>query len=80
MGVADKAVRTLQIGLVGDFIAQVPAHQAIPLALQMAADALQVKVAITWLPTPEIGDARASGSSTAYGACRVARIRRCRVR
>ncbi|KPC02813.1 hypothetical protein ALQ72_02119 [Pseudomonas syringae pv. maculicola] len=56
MGVADKAVRTLQIGLVGDFIAQVPAHQAIPLALQMAADALQAQVAITWLPTPQIGN------------------------
>ncbi|WP_122388494.1 CTP synthase C-terminal region-related (seleno)protein [Pseudomonas syringae group genomosp. 3] len=56
MGVADKAVRTLQIGLVGDFIVQVPAHQAIPLALQMAADALQAQVAITWLPTPQIGN------------------------
>ncbi|AHG41665.1 hypothetical protein N018_16255 [Pseudomonas syringae CC1557] len=54
--VAEVAVKQLHIGLVGDFIAEVPAHQAIPLALQMAADALQARVEVTWLPTAQIGD------------------------
>ncbi|MCI3946263.1 CTP synthase domain protein [Pseudomonas syringae] len=56
MGLADNTIRKIHIGLVGDFIAEVPAHQAIPLALQMVADALRVQVDVEWLPTPHIGD------------------------
>ncbi|EGH18394.1 hypothetical protein Pgy4_36115 [Pseudomonas savastanoi pv. glycinea str. race 4] len=36
MGTINNVRNTLQIGLVGDFNADVPAHQAIPLALAMA--------------------------------------------
>ncbi|RMN33823.1 hypothetical protein ALQ61_03177 [Pseudomonas coronafaciens pv. zizaniae] len=61
MGVAAKAVISIHIGLVGDFIAEVPAHRATPLALQMAADVLQVQVDIEWLPTPQIGDGSGLG-------------------
>ena len=48
---------TIRIGLVGDFNAEVPAHQAIPLALKAAAAALQVPVEFKWLPTEEIRNA-----------------------
>ncbi|RMO89107.1 hypothetical protein ALQ33_02665 [Pseudomonas syringae pv. philadelphi] len=54
--VADVTGKKLHVGLVGDFIAEVPAHQAIPLALQMAADAEQARLTVEWLPTPQIGD------------------------
>lgn len=45
---------TLHIGLVGDHDAAVPAHQAIPRALALAADASNVTVAHEWVPTEEI--------------------------
>ncbi|MFJ4145514.1 CTP synthase [Pseudomonas sp. NPDC089734] len=48
--------KTLQIALVGDFDADVPAHRAIPLALDMAADTANCEVRFQWLPTPDIGD------------------------
>jgi CTP synthase (UTP-ammonia lyase) len=44
------------IGLVGDFDADVPAHQAIPLALKTAADSLRVSLAFEWVPTDHIRD------------------------
>lgn len=44
MGKADNTGDGIRIGLIGDFSADVPAHQAIPLALQRAADAAQVPV------------------------------------
>src|SRR5678815_549787 len=47
---------TVHIGLVGDYNADVPAHQAIPRALALAADALALNVEATWLPTDEIRD------------------------
>lgn len=55
MGKADNTRNGIRIGLVGDFSADVPAHQAIPLALQRAAEAAQVQVGFEWLPTPGIG-------------------------
>ncbi|KMX99844.1 hypothetical protein V476_01275 [Pseudomonas syringae KCTC 12500] len=55
MGKADNTGDGIRIGLVGDFSADVPAHQAIPLALQRAAEAAQVQVGFEWLPTPLIG-------------------------
>jgi CTP synthase (UTP-ammonia lyase) len=48
---------TITIGLIGDFNAEVPAHRAIPLALQAAADSLRVTVSFEWIPTDEIRDA-----------------------
>ncbi|MCH5549938.1 hypothetical protein L6227_11690 [Pseudomonas syringae pv. syringae] len=52
MGKADNTRNGIRIGLVGDFSADVPAHQAIPLALHRAAGG-QVAVDIEWLPTPQ---------------------------
>lgn len=45
---------TTCIALVGDYNATVPAHQAIPPALQMAANALELKLDWEWLPTETI--------------------------
>ncbi|QHF02887.1 hypothetical protein N015_10870 [Pseudomonas asturiensis] len=53
VGVKGEAVR---IGLVGDFNTQFAAHQAIPQALQMAGEALRLKVDAEWLPTASIGN------------------------
>ncbi|MCF5278121.1 hypothetical protein GIW21_22645, partial [Pseudomonas syringae] len=55
MGKADNTRNGIRIGLVGDFSEDVPAHQAIPLALHRAAAEVQVAVDIEWLPTPQIG-------------------------
>jgi CTP synthase (UTP-ammonia lyase) len=50
---------TLHIGLVGDYDATVPAHQAIPRALALAEAALHAPIAFRWLPTETIdSDAR----------------------
>lgn len=46
-----------RIGLVGDRNPAIPAHQAIPMALQLAANALAVEIDHEWVPTDEIGDA-----------------------
>jgi CTP synthase (UTP-ammonia lyase) len=43
-----------RIGLIGDYKAAVPAHQAIPIALQLAGEALNVAVQYEWIPTEEI--------------------------
>ena len=45
------------IGLIGDYDASVPAHQAIPLALQGAAGTLQTEITFEWVPTEEITSA-----------------------
>ena len=47
----------VHIGLVGDYNAGVPAHQAIPVALTLAGAALSAPVAFAWIPTDTIGDA-----------------------
>ncbi len=46
-----------RIGLVGDHDPSVPAHQAIPMALQLAANALEVDLHHEWVPTEEITQA-----------------------
>ena len=46
--------KRISIGLIGDYDRSVPAHQAIPLALQRAAEALQVELGFEWVPTEEI--------------------------
>ena len=43
------------VGLVGDRSASVPAHEAIPLALQHAATALQIDIGHRWIPTDGVG-------------------------
>ncbi len=43
--------KNVTIGLIGDYDATVPAHQAIPVALQLAAAALQLEVRHAWVPT-----------------------------
>lgn len=45
---------TAQIGLVGDCDATAPAHQAIPVALRLARDALGVALEFQWVPTDQI--------------------------
>jgi CTP synthase (UTP-ammonia lyase) len=42
------------VGLIGDYDPTVPAHQAIPPALQISADALQIAVQFEWVPTEEV--------------------------
>jgi CTP synthase (UTP-ammonia lyase) len=46
--------RALTLGLIGDYDAAVPAHQAIPLALHRAGAALCVEVRSEWLATEAI--------------------------
>jgi CTP synthase (UTP-ammonia lyase) len=46
---------TTYIGLVGDYDATVPAHQAIPQALALAEEALKAPLIFRWLPTETIG-------------------------
>jgi len=54
--------KEVRIGLVGDFDSSVPAHQAIPVALKQAADALRIGVEFEWIPTEEIrAESRLSG-------------------
>jgi len=45
-----------RIGLVGDYDAEVPAHQAIPRALALAERALDAPLEFRWLPTETIAD------------------------
>jgi len=45
----------VSVGLIGDYNASVPAHQAIPSALQRAAEIADMAVAFEWVPTEEIG-------------------------
>lgn len=46
----------VKIDLVGDFNESVPAHRAIPLALEAAAGSLHLGVRFQWVPTDEIED------------------------
>ena len=46
--------RNITVGLIGDYSESVPAHRAIPLALQRAADALHREVGFEWVPTEEV--------------------------
>lgn len=47
----------IQIALIGDYNREVIAHQAIPLALNMAAESAGLKVRFEWLPTDSITSA-----------------------
>lgn len=46
--------KNIIIGLIGDYNQSVAAHQAIPLALQLAANSLHIEVGFDWVPTEEI--------------------------
>lgn len=46
--------KPVAIGLIGDYDKSVPAHQAIPLALQRAVEVLHIPVTHEWVPTEEI--------------------------
>ncbi|MDP2371963.1 CTP synthase [Rhodoferax sp.] len=46
--------KNITVGLIGDRDQSVPAHQAIPLALQLAADALHIEVGHEWVPTEQV--------------------------
>ena len=46
--------RNITVGLIGDYSESVPAHRAIPPALQRAADALHIEVGFEWVPTEEV--------------------------
>lgn len=45
-----------RIRLIGDYNEAVPAHQAIPVALKLAGDALGIAVDFAWVPTERIRD------------------------
>ncbi|SBP88952.1 CTP synthase C-terminal region-related (seleno)protein [Thiomonas delicata] len=54
--------KRLSIGLIGDRDDSVPAHQAIPLALDQAGNELSIVTVYEWVPTDEIVDgSRVSG-------------------
>lgn len=57
----------VKIGLIGDYDAEVVAHQAIPQALGLAADDLGVHVEANWIPTPSL-DQDAEQKLSAYQA------------
>lgn len=44
----------IRIGLIGDYDATVPAHRAIPVALELAGDALALAIDFEWVPTEQI--------------------------
>jgi CTP synthase (UTP-ammonia lyase) len=49
--------KNIAIGLIGDYSQSVPAHQAIPLSLQHAANALHIEIGFEWVPTEEVTSA-----------------------
>lgn len=44
----------MKIGLIGDYQESITAHRAIPVALQLAADSLDLSVEPKWLPSDEL--------------------------
>lgn len=49
-------MKELSIVLIGDFDPTVPAHQGIPLSVDIAAEDLKLKVTATWLGTDKVQD------------------------
>jgi CTP synthase (UTP-ammonia lyase) len=45
---------SIRIGLIGDFNPTYPAHQAIPLAVELATADLRCQAELTWLPTVQV--------------------------
>src|SRR3954469_4339596 len=50
----ENTMQPLSIGLIGDYSSSVPAHVAIPQALELAADVLGCAVRAEWLPTEQL--------------------------
>lgn len=48
--------QVIRIALVGDYDESVPAHQAIPVALDRVAGETGLVIEPEWVPTPEVGD------------------------
>lgn len=48
--------KTFRVGLVGDRNPEITAHRAIPIALQLASDSLDMRVDVDWIATREIED------------------------
>jgi CTP synthase (UTP-ammonia lyase) len=46
--------QAILVGLIGDYDETVSAHQAIPIALQLAADSTAVEIQWQWIPTEEV--------------------------
>jgi CTP synthase (UTP-ammonia lyase) len=46
--------KNVMIGLIGDYSESVPAHQAIPVALQHAAQGSDIAVEFKWIPTEQV--------------------------
>jgi CTP synthase (UTP-ammonia lyase) len=61
----DKRMITIRIALVGDYSSEVPAHRAIPGALERAASLLGQAVAPTWIASPA-WDHDPAGGAAAY--------------
>jgi CTP synthase (UTP-ammonia lyase) len=49
-----KMAAVIRIGLIGEYDAAVPAHQAIPVAFKLAGQALASTVELEWVPTDQI--------------------------
>jgi CTP synthase (UTP-ammonia lyase) len=54
-------MKTISVGLIGDFDLSVPAHQGIPRALALAAEAQGLSLEVQWLPTQDVCDEGALG-------------------
>jgi CTP synthase (UTP-ammonia lyase) len=54
--------QNIRIALVGDYDPSVPAHQAIPVALNRVASETGLSVQAIWLATTDIGDATSLGA------------------
>jgi CTP synthase (UTP-ammonia lyase) len=54
--------QTIKIALVGDYDPNVPAHQAIPVALERVANETVFNVQAIWVPTTDIGDGMSLGA------------------
>lgn len=54
-----QAGTRVHIALIGDYNAGVPAHRAIAIALDMAADAADVRADYRWISTPQVKDGAA---------------------
>lgn len=52
-----KQKQAIRIALVGDYDQSVPAHQAIPVALNRVADETGIVVEFQWIPTADVEDA-----------------------
>ncbi len=60
--------RTLQVGIIGDFNPNYPAHIATHEALSHAARAMSLSLAWSWLPTPSLDEEGSGMGLTRFDA------------